>query len=75
MKGYRTRIKLNLSRTSLFERRKERIEALQLMLDRWKSLPEGSTKEIFKKQIIDETNQDKEYSATTRAFLQMAVGW
>ncbi len=74
-KGYLTTKIMKLSRASLFERRKERIEKIQLMLDHWKSLQDGQVKTLLKKEILIEAGKDKEYSAITQNFLQAAVGW
>ncbi len=74
-KGYLTTKIMKLSRASLFERRKEKIEKIQLMLDHWKSLPDGQVKNILKNEILIEADKDKEYSAITSNFLKAAVRW
>jgi len=73
--GFRTIEQLQLSRMELFERRKERLELLQGLLEQWNSLPEGSTKNIAKRKIIEEAENDKEFSASTKAFLYQSMGW
>lgn len=73
--GFRTVLVLELNRPELIERRKERIETIQSMLEHWAALPEGSTKDILKQKIIEEAGRDKEFTAVSRAFLNQAVGW
>ncbi len=75
MKGFRTVEKLRLRRTELIERRKERIEQLQGLIEQWNSLPEGKTKEITRKKIMEEAQNDKEFSAIVLAYLSQALGW
>jgi hypothetical protein len=75
MKGFRTVEQLCLRRTELIERRKERIEQLQGLVEQWNSLPEGNTKEITKSKILEEAENDKEFSAIVRAYLLQALGW
>lgn len=75
MKGFRTVEQLRLRRTELLERRKERIEQLQGLVEQWNSLPDGNTKEIAKRKILEETENDKEFSAVVRAYLSQALDW
>jgi 5-methylcytosine-specific restriction endonuclease McrA len=73
--GFRTIEALKLQRTEVFERRKERIERLQALIEQWSSLPEGSTKELAKNKILEEAENDKEFSAVVKAFLYQSLGW
>jgi uncharacterized protein (TIGR02646 family) len=63
-----TRI-LRLNRTSLFERRRERLEGLLPLIDQWSQLPMGDDKELIRHEIMDEAKEDKEYSAAVKSFL------
>ena len=74
VKGYRTRTILDLARMSLCERRKEKIERLQTLIDTWSSRPEGPTRELMKTQLLSELRRDKEYSAAARAFVFQSTG-
>ncbi|MCA9070712.1 MAG: HNH endonuclease [Planctomycetaceae bacterium] len=74
-KGYRTIRKLKLSRPSLVERKKERIEYIQKLIVTWKSLPDSQTKQILKEEILGECRPDKEYSATIRNLLKQSLDW
>ena len=73
--GFRTVEKIRLRRTELFERRKERLERIQGMIDAWHALPDGPTKELAKDKIVEEALSDKEYSATVATYLYQSLGW
>jgi hypothetical protein len=60
---------LRLNRTSLFERRRERLEALLPLLDQWAQLPPGDDKELIREEILEQAQEDKEYSAAVTTFL------
>jgi hypothetical protein len=69
-KGYRTVQKLKLtSRMALIERRKERIEALQALLDLLVRTEPGHTRDLIAEQIRDACAADKEFSAFLTAFV------
>lgn len=73
--GHRTITILKLNRTPLIERRKERLEQLQGILDKWAMLSAGPTKDLIKREIINYACCDKEFSALTRCFLRQHTGW
>jgi uncharacterized protein (TIGR02646 family) len=73
--AYRTIRILELNRTQLVERRKEKLEQLQGILDKWAKLDEGTTKDLVKREIISYGCCDKEFSALTRCFLRQHTGW
>ena len=73
--GFRTVEQLRLHRMQLVERRKERIERLQALLEQWNSMPDGATKELVKNKILEEAGRDREYSAIVREYLYQALGW
>jgi hypothetical protein len=57
---------------SLFERRKERIEQLQLLIDRLEELPPGPLRDALEATLVTEVADDKEYAAVAREFVQQA---
>lgn len=59
-------------RPGLFERRAERIEQLQLLLDRIHALPDGSLKDAVEAALQNELADSREYAATARAFVRQA---
>lgn len=66
---------LKLNRAGLVERRKERIDSIEFLLDLWKSLNkaesnrENNIRNELEKQIRKEVTEDKEYLSTVRSFL------
>jgi hypothetical protein len=69
-KGYRTVQKLKLTaRLALIERRKERIEALQTLLDLFARTEPGPTRDLIADQIRGACAADKEFSAFLTAFV------
>jgi CRISPR/Cas system Type II protein with McrA/HNH and RuvC-like nuclease domain len=71
-RGEATVKRLKLSRAALFERRKERIEALQTMLDRIHSMEPGPLRAAVEAALEDELAETTAYSATARAFVSQA---
>jgi hypothetical protein len=63
---------LKLSRGSLLERRKERIEQLQLMLDRIADQPDGALRVVLDKALAEELADDREYAAISREYVRQA---
>lgn len=63
------RLKLN-RRLSLLERRAERIEQLQGLLDRIDAMDDGPLKAMLEEALQDEVADDKEYAATSREFVR-----
>ena len=70
VKGQLTHKQLRLDRINLFERRKEKLEQLQNLLDKWASYPPGRLKELIKNELLKEAEPDKEFSATAKYFLK-----
>ncbi len=60
------------ARKGLFERRKERIEQLQLLLDRIEGMAPGVLRSLLEDEVIAELASDKPYSAIARAFVRQA---
>jgi CRISPR/Cas system Type II protein with McrA/HNH and RuvC-like nuclease domain len=65
------RLKLN-ERPKLLERRKERIQGLQMMLDRMNEQTPGPLRDALESALEDELADEKEYAATARAFVRQA---
>jgi uncharacterized protein (TIGR02646 family) len=61
--------RLNLNRTTLFERRKERIERLLPLLRRYDSLGPGPLKSSLLVAIRSEAAKNEEFAQTVRAFI------
>lgn len=60
------------ARTALFERRKERIEWLQTLLDRIQETDAPALKVVLEEQLTLELADSAEYAATSRAFVRAA---
>lgn len=69
-KGYITIKILGLNRTTLIERRKERIESISSLLEKWISEQNPYIKSILKEQIIKEASSDSEYSFIIKSHLK-----
>lgn len=65
--------KLKLDRSALIERKKERLQSVQLLLERLELFPQGSAREFLLEQIEAEADSSREYSATVRQFLNQAL--
>jgi uncharacterized protein (TIGR02646 family) len=63
---------LKLSRLALIERRKERIERLQVLIDRINEMPHGPHRQVVDKALEAELAVDTEYAATAREFVRQA---
>jgi uncharacterized protein (TIGR02646 family) len=73
-KGERTWKRLRLNRVELLERRAERLEAIQTLIDRWKHLDDPNDRDLIRAEILRECADDREFAAAIRAFLGH-VGW
>ena len=74
-KGFRTTRKIQLSRAQLFERKQEKIENLNLLVQQWRECAEGETREFLRKEILQYAAADAEFAATIRAFIGSELGW
>jgi hypothetical protein len=75
-KGRRTWHLLELTkRMALMEQKKEKLEKMNLLLERYLALPESATKSFLKDELLAETASHSEYAATARSFLSTALGW
>lgn len=65
--------RLKLDRSALIERKKERLQSVQLLLERLQLFPEGSARQFLLEEIEAEGSASKEYSATVRQFLSQTL--
>lgn len=75
LKGLRSTRQLKLSRTDLLQRRVDRIQRLQPLVDQWHAQPPGATKELLRSALIQEAADECEYAATVRSYLLQQLGW
>jgi len=61
---------LNLNRTELIERRKEKIENLLPLVDKWKKEKNETLKKLLYSQIKREAGADKEFSFVINSYLK-----
>lgn len=73
-KGALAQLKLELNRTALLERRKERIDALNNLANRYADQPDGELKNLLGEELKKEIEDDKEYAFISRAFLEACCG-
>ena len=66
---------LELNRMPLLERRKEAIEGLLHLIDKWHSQPAGSYKDILEREMRREAERDQEFSATLKTYLEASCGF
>ena len=74
-KGFRTTRKMGLSRVELFERKQERIESLNFLIQKWRECTEGETRKVLRAEILRYAAAASEFSATLRAFIASELGW
>jgi uncharacterized protein (TIGR02646 family) len=53
---------LDLNRAGLLEKRREKVDKIVILIDRWFVMKPGAIKDAILKQIIKEGSSDKEYS-------------
>jgi uncharacterized protein (TIGR02646 family) len=61
---------LDLNRTALMERRKERIELLQPLADQYVEAVDGPTKDLLRAELCRHASDDGEYAMIVRAYLE-----
>ena len=69
-KGELTRIILDLNRYELIERRKEKIEDLLPLIDKWKNETNETYKKLLYSQIKREAESDKEFTFVISSYLK-----
>lgn len=72
-RGELTLKELKLNRSELIEKRKERIDSMQTLLDKYSNEDNPRLKELLKGEIITEFNPEKEYSFFVKAFVKIAA--
>lgn len=71
--GYITRQKLDLNRMPLIERRKERLESVNRLLDQVARTHNKTHRQILIEELYRECDKCKEYSLVVRAYVQMML--
>lgn len=71
-KGELTELLLELNtRTSLVDKRLDRLKSIRMLADKWASEPDGTTlKELLEKQLLIETKSETEYSCIVKNYLK-----
>ncbi|MXX15114.1 MAG: HNH endonuclease [Gemmatimonadetes bacterium] len=72
--GFRTTKQIELSRTQLIERKQERIEQLNMLVQQWREMPNGSTRQFLWEEIMQYASDDAEFAGTIRAFISVEMG-
>jgi 5-methylcytosine-specific restriction endonuclease McrA len=73
--GFLTRRTLKLCRGALVERRKEKLERIQTLIDLYHRQPDGQVKDQLASDIRGEAEPNAEYSAAARDFILGKLGW
>lgn len=63
--------KLELNRMSLIERRKEKIESIQTLLDKYNREDDVALKEILKQELLQSAECDAEFSLSISSYLKV----
>lgn len=61
---------LKLNRSTLVERRTERIMMVEILLQSWAKEKNATIKDLLSDQLHDEYAEDKEFSSTVKSFLK-----
>ena len=61
---------LNLNRTSLIEKRKERIENINLLVNKYHDATNPQIKKLLKYELLKECEPDKEFSFFIKSYLR-----
>ena len=61
---------LNLNRTSLIEKRKERIENINLLVNKYHNETNPQIKKLLKSELLKECEPDKEFSFFIKSYLK-----
>ena len=68
-----TEFKLDLNRSELLEARKNRIDTIRLLIDKYETESDSTLKTILKNNIVKEIAEDKPYSMCAKMFCQMMI--
>ena len=71
--GLRTTKQMELSRTQLIERKQERIEQLNMLVQHWREMSNGPTRQILREEIMKYASDDAEFAGTIRAFISVSM--
>ena len=74
-KGLRTTRKIGLSRVQLMERKQERIEQLNFLVQQWQETQNGMTRQFLREEILQYVSDSAEFAATMRAFIESQPDW
>ncbi|QMV42318.1 HNH endonuclease [Cohnella cholangitidis] len=74
-KGFTSQKVLKLNRTSLIERRSERLKAIQSLIDTWANETDPKLKDLLTNELLTEADEDKEYSFMVREYLRASCGF
>ena len=69
-RGLLTQLQLELNRTELCERRLDRLEKIQVLIERQQSSGSLSVRRVLLEQLEEECNSDKEYSLVVRSYIE-----
>lgn len=62
--------KLGLNRLSLIEKRKEKIESIQTLIDKYNRENDKALKEILKQELLENVKQNTEFSMAVKNYLK-----
>lgn len=62
-------------RVGLIERKIEKLERLNVLVEQLQDMPAGSTRRFVEDEILAEAGSDSEYAATGRAYLRYVLEW
>lgn len=65
---------LDLNRPALIERRKERCELLQPLVDQYCAAPEGPLRKLLREELVRQIGDEREYALVVRAFIEATGG-
>lgn len=66
--------KLQLNRTSLVERRAERIQMLAELADQFSKAPNGAIRDLLEAELLRQAGSEYEFAFAVRAYLEAACG-
>ena len=72
---HRARITIDvvkLNRMALLERRRERIQALEPLVDQYVAAPDGALKTLLRNELLKQASRDNEYCFVVKAYLHAA---
>lgn len=69
-RGIATEKVVKLNRGALVERRIERINSVEALLQRWAKETNATLKKLLEDELHNEYSKEKEYSSTVKSFLR-----